>query len=150
VKQRQRRLKRIRAVETEYRVVTQAVAVLDQESRRRPELLRGEGLRASDVAAAADRLEERYLTALFAEFEAGLRDVWKNALSQTTEPRVRDLIDALAARRKVPLDVQQEVHDVREYRNEMVHEGGDEAESIALREAAASLCRFFSRMPLDW
>jgi hypothetical protein len=63
---------------------------------------------------------------------------------------MRDLIDAFSARCDISPEWRDCVHDVRAYRNDLLHEGAGDVQPIGLREACGWLCRFFSRLPLDW
>jgi hypothetical protein len=147
---KQRRMERIRAVEREYLVALVAARGLDARFHADPSALVAERLEFADYRNFRDHLEATYLIRLFAEFEAGLREAWEVALHRTTVPSVRDLIDSLHARRLLP-DVWRDcVHSIRIYRNSLVHEGGEDAEPIGLREACSDLCRFFSGLPHHW
>ena len=97
-----------------------------------------------------DNLEPTYLIRLFAEFEAGLREAWELAFRRTTSPGVRDLIDSLYTQCFIPEAWRDCVHQVRKYRNALVHEGGDDAQAIGMREACSDLCRFFGHLPHNW
>jgi hypothetical protein len=102
-----------------------------------------------DLTRASDMLEGTYLTRMFAEFETGLRLFWDTI--QDTNPRARDLLDGLAARRGVPDEDRDNAHLVREYRNSLVHEREDEdLEPIPIARARSHLCTFFKRLPLEW
>jgi hypothetical protein len=87
---------------------------------------------------------------LFAEFEAGLRDVWTTWAKKATVPKMEDLLNALAARRQIPDDRRNAAQAVRRYRNALVHEGSEGGESVAVDRTRKVLCTFFSYMPLDW
>lgn len=147
---RQDRLERIAAVWREYAVARLATERLTIALQADPSLLSKARLRPVDARNLADNLESTYLLRLFAELEAGLREAWENCFKQTTVPRVKDLLDAVAARSYVPDDVLASAHAVRKYRNSLVHEGGEEAEAVPLEDAKSQLCTFFSRLPLDW
>jgi hypothetical protein len=65
---------------------------------------------------------------------------------------MEELLEALAARRRITGDVYEEADAVRQYRNRLVH-GPDlkeEDERMPLDEACSRLCRYFSWMPEDW
>ena len=87
---------------------------------------------------------------LCAEFESGLRDAWQNAFGRTTQPPLRDLLAAVAARRLVPQDALDRADAVREYRNGLVHEGTTVVATIPIADVRRHLCRFFSRLPSRW
>jgi hypothetical protein len=143
-------MERIRAIEREYRVALIAADGLDERFRADPSVLDAEELKRADYRNFRENLEATYLIRLFAEFEAGLREAWELAFRRTTVPSVRDLIESLHAQRLLP-DVWRDcVHNIRIYRNVLVHEGGGDAQPIGLREACSDFCRFFSGLPHHW
>lgn len=146
----QRRMERIRAIEREYRVALVAAGDLGERLRADLSALDAEGLEFVDYRNFREDLEATYLIRLFAEFEAGLREAWELAFRRTTVPSGRDLIDSIHAQRLLPDLWRDCVHNIRIYRNVLVHEGGDEAQRIGLREACSDLCRFFSGLPRHW
>jgi hypothetical protein len=143
-------MERIRAIEREYLVALIAADGLDERFRADPSLLDPEELKFADYRNFRDNLEATYLIRLFAEFEAGLREAWELAFRRTTVPSVRDLIDSIHAQRIVPDAWRDCVHNIRIYRNALVHEGGGDAQPIWLRDACGDLCRFFSGLPHHW
>jgi hypothetical protein len=147
---KQHRLERIRAVEREYEVAVIAAEGLDARLRSNPSALVEGRLTYGDYQNFRDNLETTYLIRLFAEFEAGLRHAWEVAFHRTTSPRMRDLIDSVAAQCSISQNWCDHAHDVRKYRNTLVHDGGDDGQAIGLREACRDLCRFFSQLPHDW
>jgi hypothetical protein len=147
---KQRRMERIRAIEREYLVALVAAIGLDGRFHSDPSALEVEELKFVDYRNFRDNLEATYLIRLFAEFEAGLREAWELAFRRTTVPSVRDLIDSLHAQRVLPDPRRDCVHNIRIYRNALVHEGDEDAEPIGLREACSDLCRSFSGLPHRW
>ena len=147
---KQRRMERIRAIEREDLVALVAAEDLGERLRADPSALDPEELEFADYRNFQEDLEATYLIRLFAEFEAGLREAWEVAFRRTTVPSVRDLIDSLNAQRLLPDLWRDCVHNIRVYRNALVHEGGDDAQPIGLREACSDLCRFFSGLPHHW
>jgi len=147
---RQRRLNRMRSIMREYRIAGVAARDLQARLSADPSALSDEQLRVADFHNFRDKLGPTYLIRLFAEFEAGLREGWARAFGQATSPRMQDLIDSIAARRLIPAPWRTAAHDVRAYRNALIHEGGVDAPPIGLDEAQSHLCRFFSRLPDDW
>jgi hypothetical protein len=147
---KQRRLDRIRAIERECRVASIAADELDDRLRADPSALEREELKFVDCRNFRDHLESTYLIRLFAEFEAGLREAWELAFHRTTQPSVRDLIDSLHVQCFIPEKWRDSAHEVRMYRNALVHEGGDEAGTIGMREACSYLCRFLGHLPHNW
>lgn len=147
---RQERLDRIRAVEREYLAAQAALGLLGDALRADPSFLRTAGLRPADARNLSENLEATYLVRMFAEFEAGLRDAWKNYFRRRSAVRTRDLLDRIAALRAVPTDYLDNPHAVRRYRNALVHEEAESAEPIPVARARSYLGSFFSRLPLDW
>lgn len=139
---RQARLERIRAVEREYLAAKAAIIVLQERLQLQPTFGMGNEWHSKDVRNLRDNLESTFLIRLYAEFEAGLRDAWQFAFGRHTEPPMRDLLVAIAGRCYMPHDWLVHAHDVREYRNILVHEGERKATSITLATARHYLCRF--------
>lgn len=148
--ERERRLERIVGVLHEYFAARIAVGLLDDQLGADPMFLERSGLRGRVALDLRINLETTYLIRLFAEFEAGLRDAWRKAFHQNTEPPMQDLLDAVAARRHISGDWLARAHRVRVYRNSLVHQGQTAAEPVGLLEARDHLCRFFSKLPGRW
>ena len=146
---REERLERIRRVEREYQVAAVAIGGLGRQLRADPSALAGDELRHRDFLACRDNLEATYLIRLFAEFEAGLRQVWRT-LVRPTSPPAQILLDSVAARFFIPATWLAHVHGVRLYRNSLVHDADEKIEKISLVDARSQLCRYFSRLPATW
>jgi hypothetical protein len=117
------------------------------EARRDPTIL-GDDLRYREIVKAAEKLDGTYIIRLFAETETGLRQFWDTI--RDTNPRTRDLLDALAALRGIPDPQLANAHAVREYRNQLVHEREEEVEPVPVDEARGYLCHYFSYLPFEW
>ena len=146
---RQEWLERIKRVELEYLAVSEGLALLTDAVRSggRPLATR---LNPSHLQTARENLEDTYLIRLYAVFEAGLREAWKDCFGRHSRPKAEDLLNAVAALRVIAEDDRDNAHAVRRYRNGVVHEGGEGAEAVLLRQAKSYLCLFFSRLPLTW
>jgi hypothetical protein len=147
---KQRRLDRIRAIAREFEVALAVAKELDERFRVDPSVLSGERLTFKDYRNFRDNLEPTYIIRMFAEFESGLREAWELAFRRSTNPKTVDLIDSIAAHRLIPQDWRDHAHEVREYRNAIVHEGGDPASVLTVQEVRGHLGRFFSHLPHDW
>lgn len=114
-------LSRMKAVEREYLAALLAVERLAEQIRTDPLLLKGE-LKPRDLSRAAELLEGTYIIRLFAEFETALRRFW--TLVRSTDPpgRTQDLIQGVAATCRIGNVELDGAHDVRKYRNTLVHE----------------------------
>jgi hypothetical protein len=146
---REERLERIRRVEREYQIAAIAIGGLGRQFRADPSALAGDELRHRDFLACRDNVEATYLIRLFAEFEAGLRQMWRT-LVRPTSPPAQILLDSVAARFFIPATWLAQVHEVRLYRNSLVHEADEEIEKISLVDARSHVCRYFSRLPTTW
>jgi len=137
---------RIKAVEGEYLAMRRAADRFRQAALADPTIL--EGNLRKRIGEALKNLEGTYIIRLFAEFETGARQYW--AANWATIPNTADLLDGLAARRKIPDMLRDNVHLVREYRNALVHEREEEPEEVPIAVARHYLCHFFSFLPPRW
>lgn len=137
------RIRRLLAVERECDAALVAIDLLTDRLRADPSFLLPK-LKARDAASLLDNAEATFLIRLFAEFEAGLRDVWYDVLHKSTRPNMEVLIDRIAARNGIAGPVLDRVHEVRLYRNALVHTGSGLMARIDLKDARGRLCRFLS------
>ena len=140
---------RIKAVEREFDAARLAVSYFLEEARRESTILHRQ-TSASMIRQTLDRLEPTYLIRIFAEFESGLRVYWQYARKRRPPSRTHDLLEGLAAYRKIPDGTLFDVHAVREYRNALVHERDDVIPEVSLRHACRHLSVFLSMLPEDW
>lgn len=138
---------RIKAVEREYLAMRQAADRFRQAALTDPTILQG-NLRCGEITVAAKNLEGTYIVRLFAEFETGARQYW--ASQWTTEPKMVDLLDGLAARCGIPDTQRAHAHLVRGYRNALVHEREEKPDEVPMTVARSYLCAFFSFLPARW
>ena len=103
------------------------------------------GINESDFRRASTHLEAVYITFLFAEFEAILRDYVESVgiKSHKTEA----LINRVASRLHVNDLVRDNAQQVREVRNQIMHHGGIGAIALSLTDSAAALSRFLAYLP---
>ncbi|MFO0809092.1 MAG: hypothetical protein U0746_10745 [Gemmataceae bacterium] len=142
--------RRIVAVEREYTALRLAGDRLDRDARRNATILDADELTPRDVRDARRSLEPTYLIRVFAVAEAGWRDVWLNYLRRPSHPPTRTLLDSLAARFRVSQGWLADAHEVRAYRNSLVHEGREAVTVVPLAAAVQRLGRVVSMLPLDW
>jgi hypothetical protein len=140
---------RLKAVELEYLAIRRATDRFKEQARRDPTILKKD-LRYRNIDLASDNLESTYLIRLFAEFETGLMSYWARASRRSTNPRTRDLLERIAAKQGIPDEQRENAHAVREYRNSLLHERGEEAEPVPIDQAGGYLRRFFSFLPSQW
>jgi hypothetical protein len=144
---------RLKSVEREHRVVETAI------ERLRLAVLEGQlpapdGTTQRDLVAAGKSLEITYLVRLWAEFETALLSYYR-FLEGQPEARIRalDLVNTLAAVRRgraVAGAVRDAVHEVREYRNSLVHERTEPALPVGLVGARRRLNTFLAKLPERW
>lgn len=110
-----------------------------------------EPLELSHLRGCAARLEPTYVVRLFAEFEYVLRD-FLAAARPSPRPRRTNmiaLINRIASVRAVPFNVLDEAHEVREFRNTLVHDVG-RASGLSLAQCKSRLSRYLSYLPRQW
>jgi hypothetical protein len=144
---------RLKFVEREHRVVATAIerllrAILDGQVRT------PDGTTPRDLVAAGASLETTYLVRLWAEFETALLSYYR-FLRGDPEGRIRaiDLVKYLAGVRRgraIAEAVGDAVHEVREYRNSLVHERTDPATPVGLVETRRRLNTFLGKLPEHW
>ncbi|WP_339744850.1 hypothetical protein [uncultured Rubinisphaera sp.] len=105
--------------------------------------------RAKFLSVARDNLQATYFVRLYAVFENGLRDFWITHIRKS-EPQMKQLLDAVASRCKVPYEALDNAHAVRKCRNSIVHYNSKDTSSVGIQDARSHLCIYFSRLPFDW
>jgi hypothetical protein len=118
----------------------------------------GEGLlkektsvRPSHLRACSENLDMTYVLRLFAEFEATLRDYIAIA-RPTRRPRrtqMNALMDRVGAICGIPFGIVDEAHEVRDYRNDAVHDRVAR-QTLTLAECKARISKFLSFLPVLW
>jgi hypothetical protein len=144
------RIERMKSVEREYQVAIVARDTLIAALQSDPSTLTNEDLEYADFLALRKNLASTYLIRLFAEFETGLRDYWKQRLKKKTVPRVADLVASIGSNRDVHDRDLTNVDRVRRFRNKLIHEEDSEARAVEIGEARKFLCIFFGKLPEDW
>lgn len=136
-------------VVAEHEAARVAIAFLLAKAQSDPTLLPSGGPTFADLRSCLNNLERTYLVRLFALFEETLRDVWKDSFGRNTRPTAENLLNGCAARRSItPAKFLSDVHEVRAFRNEIIH--GTPAPVVALADAKRRLCRFLGWMPESW
>ena len=140
--------RRVKDVDHEYLVARLATDSLAEQVARADVRLT-HPLRPRDLRNAADNLQATYVVRLYAVFEAALRSYW-TAEVRATRPLAEVLIDRLADRLSVPQSETDQVHEVREARNDVVHESGEWVMPLTLAEVRGRLQTFLKRLPEEW
>jgi hypothetical protein len=111
---------RVKAIERECSALRLAAARLLEHAEDDPNILSKDDFRIRDVGNADCRLEGTYLIRLFAEFETGLRLYWDTV--KDTHPKTEDLMNGVGSRRKISHNLIKSIHQIRDYRNSLVHD----------------------------
>ena len=101
------------------------------------------------LQVCSDNLQITYVLRLFAEFEGILRDYWHYARKRTTDPPMAVLMDSLAAYCHMKADDVRNAHEVREYRNDVVHDHLQDSR-LDFPECCSRLARFLRWLPQRW
>lgn len=150
MRRRDQWLEWIKAVERESVTAGVALELLGEALRSDPSLIGYRGLGRRDFVESAQHREATYLVRLFAVFENGLREAWLLAFGRHSRPPMVNLVNAIAARRNVPVDYRSGVHQVRAYRDSIVHDDSEPCDPATVEDARRFLGRFFSFLPEDW
>jgi hypothetical protein len=108
-----------------------------------------DGVTRDQLKRCARNQEATFVLRLFAEFEAILRDFWRNGIGKGTEPEMRPLMESIARRRAMNDDDLARAHEVREYRNVIIHENLRD-ERFDFPSCRRTLGVFLSWLPLEW
>lgn len=110
-----------------------------------------------DLDEAADQLESTYLIRIWTEFETALRSYWRFLTSPGPRDSIgtKNLIDWAAGikqGRSISEDARDDVHEVREYRNYLVHERDDmePPDAVAIEVARRRLNIYLQKLPERW
>jgi hypothetical protein len=144
---------RVKLVEREFYAVARAVTEL-RNAVRSGKVAAPDRTTLRDLEAAFGRLEPTYLMRMWAEFETAVRSYY-GSLTHDPDPHIRsaDLINAVAGLRRgraVADALRVQVHEVRAYRNLLVHERDDPAQRVALDEARRRLNSYLAKLPGHW
>lgn len=103
----------------------------------------------AQLELCARHLHVTYLLRLFAEFEGVLRDYWLNGRKRPTEPQMADLMNSIAAYCFMNADDVQDAHEVRAYRNDVIHERAIDAR-LDFHTCRSRIARFVRWLPKTW
>ena len=109
----------------------------------------GEDVAQGDVWRCRANMQITYVIRLFAEFEGILLDFWHDGLKRRTTPKVKVVMDRVADLRGMSPAHRTAAHDVREYRNEIIHERLRTAR-LPFHECKSQLGRFVNWLPEAW
>jgi hypothetical protein len=152
---------RIKRAKEDYRTASRAIQALTTLAAQQPDVLHGQGLDPAGIRALdLDHLHSVYFIWMFACFESSLRH-FRQAESKSksrTKPKSKrksktkavDLIIAIGTRRAIPQDTLDTVQEIREFRNDLIHEQHGDVRPFTIDEASRHLNIYLSRLPLEW
>lgn len=144
---RQEAFDTLAAIEEELAASRFALGRTLRNAQRDPTMLHTGHTTVAGLQLAARNVEVTYTVRLFAAFEGTLRDFWSTFRS--TNPLVSVLMDRIGARAYIQADWLQDAHEVREFRNELMHEH-QTYPRLSFGECRSRLCRFLSGLPVRW
>ncbi len=107
------------------------------------------GITESQLDRCAANLEITFTLRLFSEFKATLRDYWLRGLNRNTEPPMSDLMESIARRLQMNRAHLAAAHQIREYRNDVIHESLRDAR-FDFPSCRSALARYLSWFPVNW
>ncbi len=139
------RIRRLVAVEREHATALVAIDLLLSELKADPSFLQPR-LEARDAKSLAKNVEATFLIRIFAEFEGGLRVVYREVLGKQKRPNVETLVNRIAVSNAIAGPDLDRVHEVRRYRNSLIHADSEQVDRIELKAARSRLCKYLSRI----
>jgi hypothetical protein len=107
------------------------------------------GVTESVLRRCAMNLEVTFVLRLFSEFEATLRDYWLNGLGRKTEPKMFDLMESVAGSRSMNGSDLAMAHQIRDYRNDVIHESLRDSR-FDFPSCLRALACYLRWLPLKW
>src|ERR1700686_2776447 len=139
----------IRQVRSSYETALRTVNVLIEIVKNQPEYLYQDELSLAELRALPGELQAVYFVRMFASFESSLRSFWRTTV-RDTKPATHQLITSIAGRLAVPQDTLDAVHEIRNFRNYLIHEEHQDKRRFGIEEASGHLNTYLARLPLEW
>ncbi|HLX61723.1 MAG TPA: hypothetical protein VKX17_10620 [Planctomycetota bacterium] len=139
----------IKAAEEEAYIAIYAVGELLSQSSASRQSPRRRKFETSEIDRCRNNLEKTYVIRLFSEFEGALRTFWRLGRRRGTKPIMEVLMDSISSYQSIPTDVVGRAHEIREYRNDLVHKNAP-AVVFSLDEIRHHLCTFLSHLPHEF
>ena len=149
MRKRDKCIEAIRAVAREFDVALASSDALNEALDARSDFLTHRRLNHQDLGQFRNNLEATYIIRIFAEFEAVLREFW-HARVRKSNPLMSQLIKSIASRQKARTDWYKNADELREYRNDLVHEKTGKCRQFGFAEASQTISRFLSELPPEW
>lgn len=145
-------IRRLGLVQSEYDAARDAIDYVLKNWHRQGVFGDIAGSSPEDFRRASANLEEIFFIRLFTMFEGLLKQHLSEHHPHLTIPEDAKsvwLIDRVSTlqRPRITAPLRDQVHEVRRYRNSLVHSGGFILPPVYFTEALARLSRFVSRLP---
>jgi hypothetical protein len=140
---------RIGKVVYHYETAIRMADVLIRLAEERPKTLQGNDLDLGGMRSLRDEFHEVYFTRMFACFESDMRYYWRRTV-RDTRPLTEQLRSLIAARRGIPRAVLADVHEIREFRNYLIHEEHEARRPITIDEGRRRINAYLAWLPLSW
>ena len=140
---------RLKQVRSSYEAALRTVTVFIGIAEQQPKLLYDNDLDLIEVRNFATELHDIYFVRMFACFEAAIRHYWWKRVRET-KPMTEVLLNSMAQRFRVPQDLLDTVHGIRDFRNDLVHEDHVAKRRFTIEEACGPLNTYLARLPLEW
>ncbi len=140
------RIKRVKSsYETAFNTVTVFIGIVEEQ----PDYLYNNDLDLSEMRALAKELHDIYFVRMFACFESCIRHYWWTRVRET-KPATEQLLNSMAHKVGVPQDMLDTVHEIRDFRNNLIHEDHRANKRFTIDEASGPLNTYLARLPLEW
>jgi hypothetical protein len=141
------RIRRLTAVREEFEATQYATAFFVKNWSALVNTPGADGTQLQPLkSAAGGGLEKTYFIRLFSQFEAELR-IFLHEQHRRIPRHAENLINRVTAMQYVDAHLADNVHNVRLYRNQLVHEGNDLAVVVTFTDALSLLNRFLAYLP---
>jgi len=137
----------IKRVMGNYDIAFRMVDVLRQ--RVKPKDLFDSGLELNALRDLSRELHDVYFVRMFSCFESSIRHFWRETV-KNTKPPTKQLVNSVADKRGIPDDIKVTVHEIRDFRNYLIHGGHEIVRRFTIKEASQTLNKYLARLPLDW
>ena len=102
-----------------------------------------------ELRASSNHLEITFVLRLFAEYEGVLMSYWANGMGRVTRPKVSVLMNRIADHQSMSQADLGAAHDVRTFRNEIVHEEAREPR-LTFPDCASRIGTYLRWLPVRW
>ena len=140
---------RIKKTKSSYDAALKAVTVVIRLAEEQPDFRYNHNLDLTEMRALEKVLHDVYFVRMFACFESSIRHYWWNKIRET-KPLTEQLLSSMAGRLGVPQDTLDTVHEIRSFRNILIHEDHRATRQFTIDEASGPLNTYLARLPREW